>query len=248
MSESNFLLDYEKLSWLGDELRATYQANTPFPHIVIDQFLPEYSLQRLQKEYPTDQSLPAWNEASYKDKVSGEFVQKNKRNIRDIIQMPPAYRQIIWELNSAPFLGFLSRLISIDNLIPDPNLRGAGIHQTGHDGYLKVHVDFTYHRDFGLDRRTNFLLYLNDEWNPDWGGQLELWDPEMKGPPKCVMPIANRCVIFTTTASSYHGHPRPLCGPPEVFRKSLALYYYTNGRPEGEAEPVFSTDWKDVPY
>jgi hypothetical protein len=41
-------------------------------------------------------------------------------------------------------------------------------------------------------------------------------------------------VIFSTTDFSYHGHPEPLNCPDNRSRRSLALYYYTNGRPASE--------------
>ena len=246
---SGLLIDYDALRANADGWSRTYGENQPFPHIVIDDFLPPSTIDRLLREYPDDQSLPIWNNATHKDKESGEFVQKDKRNIRDLLRMPPTYRQLIWELNSHDFLAFLSKLSGIPALIPDPNLRGAGIHQIGQGGFLKVHADFTYQRDFALSRRINLLLYLNKDWPEEYGGQLELWDREMKGPPKSVLPIANRCVIFSTTANSFHGHPKPLTCPPDVYRKSIALYYYTNGRvdEEDETPPVISTDWRDTP-
>jgi hypothetical protein len=37
-------------------------------------------------------------------------------------------------------------------------------------------------------------------------------------------------VVFSTDASSYHGHPDPLTTPDGITRKSLALYYYTASR------------------
>jgi hypothetical protein len=42
--------------------------------------------------------------------------------------------------------------------------------------------------------------------------------------------------MFSTTDYSYHGHPDPLSCPPDRSRRSLALYYYTNGRPAEEVE------------
>lgn len=244
---SGLLINYSALQNAVEQLTPLYQSNQPFPHIVIDDFLPQSTLRKLLAEYPQDQDLPAWNDATHKDKESGEYVQKDKRNIRDVLRMPTTYRQLIWELNSHYFLDFLSRMTGINKLIPDPNLRGAGIHQIGSGGFLKVHADFTTHRDFGLDRRLNFLLYLNNDWPEQYGGQLELWDKDMQGPPKQVLPIANRCVVFNTTATSYHGHPHPITCPEGVYRKSLALYYYTNGRPVGEAEPVVATLWQELP-
>jgi len=246
-ASNGLLLDYQALEQAQEQLLEQYQNNLPFAHIVIDNFLPRSSMKRLLDEYPHDQSLPIWNNATHKDKQTGEYVQKDKRNIRDLLRMPVTYRQLIWELNSHGFLSFLSQISGIPNLIPDPNLRGAGIHQIGQGGFLKVHADFTTHRDFGFDRRLNFLLYLNQDWPDEYGGHLELWDKDMQGPPKRVLPILNRCVVFTTTATSFHGHPHPVTCPDGIQRKSLALYFYTNGRPNGEAEPVFATLWQDLP-
>ena len=53
---------------------------------------------------------------------------------------------------------------------------------------------------------------------------------------KKISPIINRTVIFSTTDHSFHGHPSPLKTPHDVFRKSIALYYYTDGRPESEIQ------------
>lgn len=239
------LLDYERLSGLSREANA-YREALPFSHAVIDNFLPSNTIRLLLDQYPHDQSLASWNNATHPSKGGGAYVQKEKRNIRDITRMPWAYRQVIWELQSLPTLQALSDLTGIAGLLPDPMLRGGGIHQIGRGGYLKVHADFTLHRDYDLDRRINLLIYLNEDWQDEWGGHLELWDPALAGPPRRVSPIANRCVIFSTTSDSFHGHPHPLKCPEGIYRKSIALYYYTNGRNDQTQSRVFSTDWREV--
>ena len=40
-------------------------------------------------------------------------------------------------------------------------------------------------------------------------------------------PIYNRCIIFNTSSSSYHGNPNPVNHPNNSSRLSIALYYYT---------------------
>jgi hypothetical protein len=57
-------------------------------------------------------------------------------------------------------------------------------------------------------------------------------------------PIFNRCVIFTTTDTSYHGHPVPLTCPPGVTRKSLALYYYSV--PTSDRADVHNTVFRET--
>ncbi|MBI1224865.1 MAG: 2OG-Fe(II) oxygenase [Bacteroidetes bacterium] len=138
-------------------------------------------------------------------------------------------------LNSQPFLEFLQNLTGIEEtLVPDPYFEGGGCHQIKSGGFLKVHVDFHKHKMMGLDRRVNVLVYLNEDWDEAWGGHFELWEKDMS---KCVTRIApffNRMAIFSTTDFSWHGHPDALACPPDRSRKSLALYYYTNGRPDSE--------------
>ena len=56
-----------------------------------------------------------------------------------------------------------------------------------------------------------------------------------------ILPLFNRCAIFSTTDFSFHGHPTPLTCPPDRSRQSLATYYYSNGRPEEELSDSHST-------
>jgi len=145
---------------------------------------------------------------------------------------------LIHLLNSEPFLEFLQNLTGIkEKLVPDPYLEGGGYHQIKSGGFLKVHVDFHKHRDMQLDRRINVLVYLNEDWPEEYGGHFELWERDMSACAVKVAPLFNRLVVFSTTDYSWHGHPDALTCPPDRSRRSLALYYYTNGRPADEIKP-----------
>lgn len=91
------------------------------------------------------------------------------------------------------------------------------------------------------------IVYLNRHWKEEYGGNLELWNREMTRCERRVLPIFNRCVIFNTTDFSYHGHPEPLTCPEGMTRKSLALYYYSNGRPAEELSDAHSTLFQSRP-
>jgi hypothetical protein len=67
---------------------------------------------------------------------------------------------------------------------------------------------------------------------------------------KCVAsysPIFNKMIIFNVTDNSFHGHPDALNCPEDISRKSIALYFYTNGRPESEISEPHSTIFKKRP-
>src|SRR3546814_6396188 len=87
---------------------------------------------------------------------------------------------MFYAFNSRPFLAFLEALTGIERLIPDPYFEGGGFHEIGRGGYLNVHADFNLNKRLNLRRRLNVLIYLNKDWEPAFGGDLELWDAGMK--------------------------------------------------------------------
>ena len=90
------------------------------------------------------------------------------------------------------------------------------------------------YNEYKLDRRVNSFIYLNPDWPESHGGHLELWSKDMKSCSQKILPSMGRFVVFSSTDFSYHGHPQPLACPKNRARRSMALYYYTNGRPQEE--------------
>lgn len=214
-------------------LTTRYKTAAPFPHIVIDDLFPEDELQLVLDDFPRPDST-AWARFDNPQERKLGF-HHERTSVSDSIQ------RFLWLMNSHLMLDFLEKLTGIDGLIPDPYFGGGGIHQIEAGGFLKVHADFNWHPKLRLDRRLNLLIYLNKDWKESYGGSLELWDSGMQECVQSIVPVFNRTVVFSTTDSSYHGHPRPLTTPPGVTRKSVSLYYYTNGRPESEKSPPHDT-------
>ena len=213
------------LAELGKQHHAAYAAAQPYPHAVFDGVFSPEALRAIIAEFPdlrsnTDQLFDTPNEV--KRATLGEH------------RFGPQMRGLMHFLNSQPFLEFLEALTGITGLLPDPYFVGGGCHETLPGGFLKIHADFNKQPRTNLDRRLNVLIYLNEDWDDAYGGHFEMWDAQMNGCVKKVSPAFNRMVVFTTTDSSFHGHPEPLTCPPGRSRRSLALYYYTNGRPEEE--------------
>lgn len=240
------LFDYERLMRIAREQAADYQQASPFPHIVIDNFIPAELVERILAVFP---DLKA-RKGQTPDAVvldDGTSPQPHKRWLSNQIGVDMLLKQVYWEMNSADFLRFLEKLTGIEQLIPDPHLNGAGVHDTKKDGLLMIHADFNKHPLFNLDRRINILIYLNQDWPDEYGGHLELWARDMSKMEQRVAPLAGRCVIFSTLRDSFHGHPHPLSCPPDRSRKSIALYYYTKGRPADQDPTPHPTLWKKLP-
>ncbi len=203
----------------GAKLNGAYTGAQPFPHVVIDNFLPDALMSEVLAHFPQE-TLGA--EVHYEKGYKG--LHKRQINPNDCDDY---LKNIFSFFNSAPMLQFFESLTSIDGLIPDPYFAGGGLHETKTGGLLGVHADFRINKKLHLERRINAIIYLNKDWKKEYGGNLELWDAQMTQCLKEIEPIFNRCVVFNTDHDSNHGHPEPLCTPVHITRKSIALYYYT---------------------
>lgn len=220
---------FQGLADRAPELARTFRGAKPYPYIVLDDFLPAALAEELSADFPPPES-GVWHRYPTAD-------QFNKLALSHERLMPESLRRAIHELNSGWFLEILEAITGISNLVADTRLVAGGLHQIDRGGKLNVHVDYSHHPATGLNRRLNLILYLNKDWREEYGGHFELWDRDVKKCEQRILPAFNRCVIFATTSFSYHGHPEPLTCPEGVTRKSVALYYYSNGRPE-ETGPV----------
>jgi 2OG-Fe(II) oxygenase superfamily len=229
-----FRFDRRELAPLAADRRDEYVSARPFPHIVIDDLLPEQVLDGVLAEFPTP-SDDAW--------VRFETGNERKLASREDTPMGDATLQLLAELNSAPFIEFLEALTGIPGLVPDPHFEGGGLHQIVRGGHLNVHVDFNRHPRTGLARRLNALIYLNRDWKQEYGGALELWSTDGTRCERQILPVFNRLVVFSTTEHSYHGHPEPLSCPEGWTRKSLALYYYSLASEGRNGEQGHNTVW-----
>jgi hypothetical protein len=219
--------DAQRLQALARERRAEYAAAQPFPHIVLDGLLPTEALDRVLADFPPPDS-PVWKQ--YRTRHEGKLETQGEGHISPFTSL------LLYQFNAAPFLQFLEALTGVKDLIPDPYFVGGGLHQIPRGGKLGIHADYSRHTKYPLDRRLNVLVYLNKDWEDEYGGHLELWDRDMTRCVQKIAPLFNRTVIFSITDWAFHGHPEPLTCPEGITRKSIALYYFTNGRPPGEVK------------
>ena len=199
----------------------------PYPHVIIDNFTNSDLLTNVETEFD---NFDYWGyDATFPDRQVNKYFYPwgNEPHIS-----PTHFRNNTKTLTdlliSEEFLLNLTELTGIENLIADK--------------------DFNQHPTTGLHRRLNLLLYLNKNWNDDWGGELEMWNHDITECVHKIQPIFNRVVIFSTIPGSYHGHPKPLTCPYHRKRRAISCYYFTEERPEDEKTAHTNyLEWYDTP-
>lgn len=196
----------------------------PFPHAVVDDWWDEEFLLACRNEFPIyeDYRWVSYNDPEeFGKKAGGETMWgPNTKSFFNIVR-------------GTEFISMMEKDTGIDQLTADDI--GGGMHMTGPGGRLEMHIDFNVHPAKPLERRLNLLVFLNDEWDKEWGGVLYLGaNKEVE-----VLPTFNRTVLFECSDTSFHGHPDPIVG--DHYRRSLACYFYAPLREE--TGTAHSTVW-----
>lgn len=198
--------------------------NYPFYHQVIDNFLDLNKAKEIEKEFP-DYNSNVW--FYYNSPL------ENKKSCNNWYHFGPETYRTLCFLNSKEFISQLEKITGIKKLYPDIGLHGGGLHIHGTGGKLNVHLDYSIHPKLKLQRKLNLIIYLTENWDPEWGGSLEFWshNSETNKPKQrsvTIDNVFNRAILFDTTQNSWHGFPEPLTCPEHTYRKSLAVYYLTD--------------------
>ena len=214
----------------------------PFPFISANNILPNDLIKEAENEFVSFNKMEG---------AGGYSMGNLKKKFSDYQKIPTKIKAIINFFYSENFIKVLEKKFDLKGIQPDWGLHGGGMHQSPRGGFLKIHSDFIYRRNFNTRRVLNLLLYLNTNWKEEWGGALELWDKKMKNVCKKVPPISNNIIIFRTDKNSNHGFPDPLLCPENITRKSIALYYYIEEKPffpfSIKWRKFYITNWKKRP-
>lgn len=210
-----------------ENLANSYGQGKPFKHCIVDNFFEQSIALRLSEEFPNYHDDKVW--AIYDNPI------ENKRLTPNWNLFPSLTYTIFSMLNSPEFVNKMRRITGISNLVADYGMHGGGWHVCANGGKLNIHKDYSIHPKLGMERRINLIIYMTPDWNQEWNGGLELWshDEEKNLPKECVTRVENifnRAIIFDTTDNSWHGLPKQIRCPENVYRKSLNIYYVAEAR------------------
>ena len=222
------MIRFDYLENNKEQLREEYLLAKPFPHLAIDKFCDEEGLRRLMAKLP-----------DIKSKSRDYIFANNKFEKSKISEISEEFAELHADFMSARFQDFL-RYVTNEDLFVDPSFHGGGLHQGKENSFLDMHLDFNYHpMHDNWYRNLNLLLYLNENWEEEHGGQLKLEDLRTGEKKEIGVPY-NRLVIQQTRAFTLHGYDR-ISFPQGKYRTSIAAYAYSEHKMIIEKPRV--TDW-----
>jgi Rps23 Pro-64 3,4-dihydroxylase Tpa1-like proline 4-hydroxylase len=207
---------------LASTFRDDYQTASPWPHIVLEDLID-----------------PALIAAAEEQELAPALNLEVERRVRMVkAQSPepsgPAAKSILNALCTTQFVSFLEEVTGIAELKADPTHYWTGLHVSPPGAFQAIHRDFRIHPVTGLFHRLTVLVYLNSDWKPEYGGELELWRSDQSACERQIAPVAGNMVIFATTYDAIHGISEPIRCPAGRARLSLASDYYTTSPGPGD--------------
>ena len=218
-------------SWAFDEsklndLQTSFAKAKPYPYVVIENFFEPDIAHEIESKFPTDNVQ--WH--VYDNPIESKLAYDRI----DALEQPVF--QTAWRaLQSSENVDLIRKITGIQELENDPHLHGAGLHYHPRGGRLEMHLDYSIHPISGMERRVNLIIYMNSDWQPDWGGGLQIWEGSPQEPTReafRMVPRFNTAVLFRTSDISWHGVPDEIRCPVGIGRKSLAIYFVSPPRPE----------------
>ncbi len=207
-----------------DRLAESFRSAEPFRHVVIDGFFEATFVRQLLAQFP------AFEQGEFRAEDGRPGAKSTFERVR---ALGDGYTRLDDLIKGRGFLDLVGSITGIEGLLYDPWYLGGGTHENRQGAGLTPHIDFNFHPLERWRRRLNLIVYLNPEWQSEWGGTLDLYrDPRSdQAPWRSIVPAFNRCVIFETSEHSWHGFdnvslPESKAG---LSRKSIALYFYTPG-------------------
>jgi Rps23 Pro-64 3,4-dihydroxylase Tpa1-like proline 4-hydroxylase len=188
-------------------------------YVVIDDFLPLLVAQRIGRAFPEASSMRLMN--SFREK---KYTSKN------FDQFDPILGDITFSFQNQKIVELIGDLTDIKEQIPDGSLYAGGLSTMTFGCFLMPHIDNSHDSSRTYYRTLNLLYYATEDWAEVNGGNLQLWDCDVRNA-VTIHSKFNRLVLMETTPTSWHSVNPVLV---EASRNCVSNYYFSRRSPTGE--------------
>ena len=174
----------------------------PYTVWVIDNFLNEDIFKKISDNWyePEDEN---WHKGHSTINGKKNILEQGMRGVSKIDKMPKEISEVAIQLHSQEFTDKIGKLIEIDGLISDNDMRWSGMRTMLPGSFQLIHSDARISPESGLRKELSVLIYVQPLYKEGQDtGHLEIWDDNMS---ECVHKIApkyNSDVIFLNSDTS----------------------------------------------
>lgn len=213
-------LVYDKISKNKDSLLK--QWNNPIGSktkcFYIDNLLPAEVFLSVYKSFPRDAD-GFFNLDTFREK------KKTCVNLEDY---DPILGNITYAIQDKKIIDIVSEICGFNEIEPDPKLYAGGLSIMFKNGFLNPHLDNSHDSDRKRYRRLNLLYYVTPDWKTDNGGNLEIWDKNVRKQ-RTITAYGNRLVVMETNKESWHSVSKVIDDRP---RCCVSNYYFSKKSPD----------------
>jgi Rps23 Pro-64 3,4-dihydroxylase Tpa1-like proline 4-hydroxylase len=209
-----------RLGALREDIVAQWRSpqGTRTRHFVVDDLLPDAVRNQIFAAFPRDGD----------GFFSRDSFREKKRTSADLGAYDPILTDITYAIQDIRVVRMIEELTGFDRIEPDPKLYAGGLSMMFKGDFLNPHIDNSHDGERRRYRRLNLLYYVSPDWNIANGGNLELWDDDIRNNVTLIS-AANRLVVMETNRHSWHS-VSPIVS--DVPRCCVSNYYFSAVSPD----------------
>lgn len=189
-------------------------------HFVVDDLLPDDLARSIYQAFPVKEKMRPM-----------KSFRESKSTFKQLEQTPTILKEITFAIQNPRVVNLVEKITRIAQQEPDSSLYAGGLSLMTRGDFLNPHLDNSHDASLSRYRTLNLLYYVTPEWQPQYGGNLELWDTDVKKA-VTVPSLFNRLVVMETNRRSWHS-VSPV--QHEGHRCCVSNYYFSKSSPEGES-------------
>ena len=220
MREKLVDLIVERLDRDAEKIRAEFgsDASVKTKYCAVDGLLPEDIARKISEAFPPSDKM----------RLLDSFREK-KYTSKSLDQFDPLIADITFAFQDERVIEKVAELTGIEDAVGDPHLYAGGISAMARGHFLNPHLDNSHDGEQRNYRVLNLLYYITPEWKPENGGNLELWDEDVKHPVE-IPSLFNRLVLMATNDRSWHSVNEVKT---DGTRRCISNYYFSPHSPNG---------------
>lgn len=220
MREEFVQMILERLERDSGAIKADFETpkGVPTKFAAIDDLLLPAEAEKLAAAFPESgkmRFLDSFREKKYTSKALDEF--------------DPIIADITFAFQDERIIKKVAEITGIRDAVGDPHLYAGGISAMERGHFLNPHIDNSHDGERRNYRVLNLLYYITPNWDAANGGNLELWDENVRTPVE-IPSLFNRLVLMATNDKSFHSVNRVQSDDP---RHCISNYYFSPHSPNG---------------